>query len=82
MLVPVITFLLAWVSYRGAVAAALDYGEMLVALVDLYRFDLYRQLHEGFPANLDHERLLNDRLKRVQLGGATKADGAALYRHG
>jgi hypothetical protein len=58
LVIPLITFSLAWICYRGSVAAAEAYGDTLVWALDLYRFDLVEQLR--FPLPMDHA----DELKR------------------
>lgn len=55
-------FALAWLAYRGAVEAASHYGEFLVALFDLHRFDLLQQLRVELPETPSRELTLNERL--------------------
>ena len=43
---------LAWLSYRGCLAAAREYGEMMIAAVDLFRFQLLAQMRIGLPETL------------------------------
>jgi hypothetical protein len=59
LLVPAGCALLAWLSYRGAVAAAFAYGEGIRAAIDLHRFDLLGALHLPLPRTLEEERALN-----------------------
>lgn len=49
-------FLLAWVSYLGAVSAATEYTASLSVLIDLNRFRLYEALRISPPRNLSDER--------------------------
>jgi hypothetical protein len=49
-------FSMAWFAYRGAVVAAVEYGEQLRVGHDLYRFRLIRQLHLPAPSSLDEEK--------------------------
>jgi hypothetical protein len=53
---------LAFVSYRLAVAQSRDYGEKIRSAVDLYRFDLLKALRQPLPATLDDEIKLWERL--------------------
>lgn len=53
---------LARIAYRGAVHAAVAYGEAVRVAFDLHRFDLLRALHLPLPADQEAERVLNDRL--------------------
>ena len=47
--------ILAFISYRAAVAQAENYGENIRAAIDLYRFDLLKALHQPLPKNRDEE---------------------------
>ncbi len=60
MAVPAGALLLAWLSYRGAIAAAIAYGESVQTVFDLYRFELYKALHLPLPTNLADERVINE----------------------
>jgi hypothetical protein len=62
LLVPAACLLLAWLSYRGAIAAAIAYGEGIRAAIDLHRFDLLGALHLPLPATLEQERAVNEQL--------------------
>ena len=62
LLVPAGCLLLAWLSYRGAVAAAVAYGEGIRAAIDLHRFDLLTAMHLPLPATLEQERAVNEQL--------------------
>lgn len=53
---------LAFISYRAAVAQAQSYGERIRSAVDLYRFDLLRSLHQPLPETLDDEIALWENL--------------------
>jgi hypothetical protein len=57
--------LLAVLSYRGAVAAASAYGELINAAVALHRFDLLKALHLPLPATPAEERATYQRLRRL-----------------
>lgn len=58
-------YALAYIAYRGAVAAAEDYGVAFTTIVDLDRFALYDALRVGKPANTAAERKLNADLMRL-----------------
>jgi hypothetical protein len=62
LLVPAACLLLAWISYRGAVAAAIAYGEGIRSAIDLHRFDLLAALHLPLPATLEQERAVNEQV--------------------
>jgi hypothetical protein len=57
--VPAATAALAWMSYRGAVMAAIAYGEAVQAAFDLHRFDLLRALHLALPSTREIEKATN-----------------------
>jgi hypothetical protein len=59
---------LAWLSYRGAVAAAVAYGSGLEAAFDLHRFDLLRALHLPLPHTRSAEREANRELSQFLRG--------------
>jgi hypothetical protein len=69
LLVPVGLVALSWLSYRGAVAAALSYGEGIRTGIDLHRFELLKALHLPLPATLAEEREVNERLSAFLLQG-------------
>lgn len=58
--IPAATLLLAWVSYRGAINAAVAYGESVQTAFDLYRLELLKALHFPQPENLRAEREMNE----------------------
>ncbi|GGP82682.1 hypothetical protein [Streptomyces melanogenes] len=64
---------LAWISYRGAVQAALGYGQAVTAAFDLHRFDLLTALHLPLPADRDAERALATELCTMWRQGAPVA---------
>ena len=80
LLVPVGCLGLAALAYRGAVAAAVGYGDQLCAAIDLHRFDLLRALHIPLPATLEQERATNERLVTLLRDGT--ASGDLPYAHG
>jgi hypothetical protein len=65
----------AYLAYRGAVAAAAEYGAALSVLVSLSRFELYERLHLGAPDSLADEQRRNRHL--AYLLGAEDQETAA-----
>ena len=62
LLIPATCLALAWLTYRGAVEAAIGYGEQMRAAIDLHRFDLLRALHVSLPATRESEVAANANL--------------------
>jgi hypothetical protein len=62
LLVPIVTFGLAWLSYLGCISAARAYGQTLAWAMDLYRFTLYEQLRLELPSTHDEELAQNKNL--------------------
>lgn len=60
LLVPVAAVLLAWISYRAAVAAAIAYGEALDTAFDLNHFVLGDKLGLPRPGSAAEERSRNE----------------------
>jgi hypothetical protein len=65
---PLLTYGLAYLAYRGAVSAAADYGNALGVVLTLGRRNLYERLHIEFPPDLDTERQNNAQLDRLLAG--------------
>jgi hypothetical protein len=65
--VPAATGLLAWVAYRGAVYAAVNYGQALYVAFDLHRFDMVRGLHYSPPPR-EREQAFNSELSEFLRG--------------
>jgi hypothetical protein len=76
LLLPVVTFFLAYMSYRGAVANAVQYGTILVAVTALARWNLYDRMGLRPPRHSGEERRQNGELNRVLRG----FDGDLTYR--
>lgn len=55
-------YALAYLSYRGSVVAASHYGAAIDTLINLDRFELYRQLHVELPASAKAEQVTNKKL--------------------
>lgn len=72
VLVALLPYAAAWLSYRGALAAAHAYGQACEAWLYLNRFALYEQLHLIPPATSADERAMNE-------GLADMLDGADDY---
>jgi hypothetical protein len=58
-------YAVAYLSYRGAVALAAEYGTSLAVLTELSRFRLYDRLHLKLPENTAEERRENSRLMEL-----------------
>jgi hypothetical protein len=65
VLIALIPYVLAYLSYRGAVIAAGHYGSAFDTLINLDRFVLYEQLHLPLPAGIAMERLRNEEMKQL-----------------
>jgi hypothetical protein len=63
VLVAVIPYILAYLSYRGSVVAGGHYGSAFDTLINLNRFALYEQLHLPLPTGTAAERLRNEKMK-------------------
>ena len=68
-----IGFGMAWFAYRGAVEAAVEYGEQLRVGHDLYRFRLLRQFRMSQPANLAEEKVQWDVFQEFVLSNYAEA---------
>lgn len=62
LLVALVPYALAFLSYRGAVVAAGAYGRAFAAIITLNRFTLYERLHLPLPGNTSEERRNNEAL--------------------
>jgi hypothetical protein len=81
LLLALLPYAIAYVSYRGAVSAAAEYGTALSVVVTLGRFDLYQSLHLPIPDNLAEERRRNKDLAQL-LGGPVHREASEIrYRH-
>jgi hypothetical protein len=63
--IAVIPYMLAYFSYRGSVIAARHYGSALDILINIDRFELYKQLHLQFPTGTAEERKANEKLEQL-----------------
>ncbi|MEV8213992.1 hypothetical protein [Leifsonia sp. NPDC077715] len=73
VLLAVLPYAAAWLSYRGALAAAHAYGKAFEAWLYLNRFTLYEQLHLATPKTSNDEQELGAQLEEM-LGGAGRSD--------
>lgn len=82
LLVALVPYAVAYVAYRGAVAAAQEYGVALSVMVSLSRFELYERLHLGLPDDLADEVKRNKRLSYI-LGDdeALRPSANVRYKH-
>jgi hypothetical protein len=65
LLLSLMTYLLCWMCYRAAVAAARAFSLSLAAAVDLHHLQLFDALQLERPANLTEELELNKTLARL-----------------
>ncbi|MBV9142977.1 MAG: hypothetical protein JO115_19040 [Pseudonocardiales bacterium] len=56
LLVALLPYLVAYLSYRGAIVAAGQYGQAVAVVIALNRFALYERLHLPLPATASAER--------------------------
>ncbi len=61
----------ALVYYVGILRTARLYGELIEAVFDLYRFDLYRSLHWSVPTKAEDEAQYGERLTQYLWRGVT-----------
>ena len=82
MLASLLPYSLAYVAYRGAVAAAAEYGSALSVMVDLGRFALYENLRLVMPTGLVQEREKNvDLTSLLDSQKPDKPDHDVPYHH-
>jgi hypothetical protein len=62
LLVALVPYALAVLSYRGAVIAAGAYGQAFASVIALNRFALYERLHLPLPRNTAEEQKNNEKL--------------------
>jgi hypothetical protein len=60
-----IPYMVAYFSYRGSVVAAGHYGSAIDILINIDRFELYKQLCIQFPAGTTEERKINEKLAQL-----------------
>jgi hypothetical protein len=62
LLLALVPYVIGWLSYRGAVVAAGEYGRALAAVIALNRFTLYDRLNIPRPTDTNSERTANKTL--------------------
>jgi hypothetical protein len=65
LLIALIPYGIAYLSYRGAVVVAHEYGSAVSAMIDLDRFALYDSLRLPRPASTWFEREMNAKLMKL-----------------
>jgi len=65
LLLALVPYAVAYLSYRGAVVMAHEYGAAVAALIDLDRFTLYDALRLARPKNTTAERRMNVKLMQL-----------------
>jgi hypothetical protein len=65
LLVALVPYAVAYLSYRGAVVVASAYGGAFSTIIDLDRFALYDQLHMPRPKDIEDERGRNKELVKI-----------------
>lgn len=65
LLLALVPYAIAYLSYRGAVVVAHEYGSAVSTMIDLDRFALYDSLHLLRPANTKAERRMNAQLMKL-----------------
>jgi len=72
LLVTLLPYASCYVSYRGAVVAASEYGRALGVVLTLNRFALYERLQLERPLSTDAERVQNEKLMHFLSHGPTR----------
>ena len=88
LLVPLVTFMFAYISYRGAVFAAVEYGTALQVLTTLTRWNLYdalavrlpRDSESEYPTNLDLTAVLQGFYRKLPYHHKMEPSGSSLTR--
>jgi hypothetical protein len=65
LLLALVPYGVAYLSYRGAVVVAHEYGAAVAAMIDLDRFALYDALRLPRPSNTTVERRMNAKLMKL-----------------
>lgn len=68
LVLPALSYGLVLLSYRGAVASAMHYGQAITALVTLTRPALYDRLRVRLPTDTDDEKRINQSLSLLLRG--------------
>lgn len=67
LLLALAPYTVAYLSYRGAVALAHEYGTSITVLIDLSRTELYRRMGMKQPTSTEEERRTNATLMKILL---------------
>lgn len=62
----------AWFAYRWSLSAARSYGDLLDAVFDLYRNELYKALRWPLPTDSDEEKTMGARLSEYLWRGPVR----------
>ena len=65
LLLTIVPLVIGYLSYRGAVVAASEYGRAVAVVIALNRFSLYERLHLKAPADSASERTVNSTLNYI-----------------
>jgi hypothetical protein len=65
LLLALVPYGVAYLSYRGAVVVAHEYGAAISAMIDLDRFALYDSLRLPYPRDTATERQMNAKLVQI-----------------
>lgn len=65
LLLALVPYGIAYLSYRGAIVVAHEYGSAISTMIDLDRFALYDSLHLPLPTTTTAERRTNARLMEL-----------------
>jgi hypothetical protein len=68
LLLALVPYAAAFLSYRGAVGSAAHYGAAMGAVSDLNRFRLYEALHMEAPTNTTKEKEQNTQIVKLRYG--------------
>lgn len=79
LLLALAPYVVGYLSYRGAIVAAHEYGIALTVLIELNRFELQKRFHLQLPTTLADERKLNTSL--MQLLRSLIPEGPVDYDH-
>jgi len=79
LVISMIPAIIAYVSYRGSIITAREYGIAMTTLIDLNRFAFYERFHLPMPSNITEERATNQRL--MQLLEANSTHSRIRYKH-
>jgi hypothetical protein len=81
-LVLLVPLALAWLVYRAAVGATIQWGEVVRASIDLHRLELYRKLGLRVPVDFHDERQIAWRLNATLLIASRLPDELAAAPEG